>query len=100
MSQSSNILTWMQVTAKEEAAMIITFIENHHTSMLLFELKLLKSGTDLSLFDSHDEKMTCNLTQHSKWNRKPHPFLLCKCKRGDAVRNYDHHERKMISDDE
>jgi hypothetical protein len=30
------------------------------------------------------------LTQHSLWNRKFHPFLLCTCARGAGVRNEAH----------
>ena len=38
----------------------------------------------------HDGKIVYALIQRALWNRKHTPFLLCKCKRGDAVRNADH----------
>ena len=40
--------------------------------------------------DMHYGKMVYALTQHALWNRKHILFLLCKCKRGEAVRNGDH----------
>ena len=30
------------------------------------------------------------LTQHSTFTRKHHPFLLCKCRRGECFRNKNH----------
>ena len=34
-------------------------------------------------YDMHDVKMVYMfLTQHSQWNRKHHPFLFCKCRKG------------------
>ena len=41
-------------------------------------------------YECHDGKMLYNLTQHSQWNRKHHPFLLCKCNREDGLENSDH----------
>ena len=42
----------------------------------------------------------CNIMQHSKWNRKHHPFILCKCKRGDAVKNLENHTCQIIIDED
>ena len=47
----------------------------------------------------HDAKMGYALLQHGLWNRTHTPFLLCKCSRGDAVRNADH-VCKFISQEE
>ena len=41
-------------------------------------------------YDLHDGKMLYLLTQHAQWNRKFHPFLLCKCKRGEGVSDPNH----------
>ena len=30
------------------------------------------------------------LTQHSQWNRRHHPYLLCTCHRGDGVKDESH----------
>ena len=38
----------------------------------------------------HDGKMLYLLTQHCQWNVKHHPFLQCKCARGEGVKNPDH----------
>jgi len=42
------------------------------------------------VYDVHDGKMIYNLLQHSLWNGKNHPFLLCKCKRNDGLDNPNH----------
>ena len=41
-------------------------------------------------YDLHDGKMLYLLTNHSLWNRKHNPFLLCTCDRGEGVRNTEH----------
>ena len=45
---------------------------------------------DLSFYDLHDGKMLYLLTQHSQWNRRHHPYLLCTCYRGDGVKDESH----------
>ena len=40
------------------------------------------------------------LTQHSLWNRKHSPFLLCSCKRGLGVVNNDTHECEILPHEE
>ena len=32
------------------------------------------------------------LTQHSLWNRKFHPYLLCQCGKGTGVTNHREHQ--------
>ena len=44
--------------------------------------------------------MLYGLTQHSLWSQKHYPFLLCKCRRGQAVRNYSTHRYRIIKDKE
>ena len=44
----------------------------------------------VSFFELHDGKMHYLLTQHSLFNRKHKPFLLCKCMRGAGVVDPDH----------
>ena len=53
----------------------------------------------MNLYDLHDGKMLYCLTQHSLWNRKYHPFLLCKCKRGEGVKD-SNHQCQMLTDGE
>lgn len=100
MSQSCNILTWMKLASKEEAAVLVTSLEDHYESRSLLKSKLTKNGTILDIFNVHNAKIVHNLTQYSKWNRKYHPFLLHKCKQGDAVKNIDNHHCKLIFDDD
>ena len=40
------------------------------------------------------------LTQHSAWNRKNKPFLLCKCLRGEGVTQNREHVCRMIPHEE
>ena len=51
------------------------------------------------MYDMHDGKMLYLLTQHSLFNRKHHPFLLCNCKRGAGVQD-GNHQCKIINDEE
>ena len=51
------------------------------------------------IYDMHDGKMLYLITQHSLYNRKYKPFLLCKCSRGDGVQNRDH-KCKLLNDHE
>ena len=41
-------------------------------------------------YDLHDGKILYLLTNHSLWNRKNNPFLLCNCGRSKGVRNTEH----------
>ena len=52
--------------------------------------KRFQPNQKIFLYDLHDGKMLYMLTQHSLYNRKCHPYLLCKCGPGDAVRDPDH----------
>ena len=56
-------------------------------------------GCNFNFHDMHDAKMVCIMTQHSSWSRKNHPFLLCKCQRGEGVADKSH-ECTLIEDDE
>ena len=51
-------------------------------------------------YDVHDAKIIYNIIQHSKWNRKHHLYLLCKCTKGSAVRNFKNHKCRWISDND
>ena len=88
----------MQVAAKEEPCMLLSVLKQHYESKIMFKEELSKQGTNLTLYDVHDAKMLYNLTQHSQWNRKYHPFVLCKCKRGKAAVNARTHKCQIISD--
>ena len=53
-------------------------------------------------YELHDGKMLYMLCQHSLFNRKNFPFLLCSCRRGDGVNNENHkceiitHKKQII----
>ena len=61
-------------------------------------------GEETYFYDTHDGKMIYILTQHSLYIRKHYPELLCKCKRGTAVKDPDHvckfitHEEYICAD--
>ena len=82
---SFNILTWMQILGKEElAVMKPCLMEYFNNRRELFEKRSKPSllpNQNVCLYDMHDGKLLYLLSQHSMWNRKNHPFLLCKCKR-------------------
>ena len=80
--------------------MLLSSLQEHYTSRMLFKKEMSAKGFELDLYDIHDGKMLHNLTQHSQWNRKYHPFLLCKCKKGQAIKNPTFHKCNLISDDE
>ena len=68
---------------------------------LYFEERMqvkIKEEYKLYLFyDIHDGKMLYLLLQHSQWNRKHNPFLLCECSRGEGVKNNRTHVCTMLS---
>ena len=49
----------------------------------------LLTDTHFKFIDMHDGKMAYCLTGHVMWNQKHHPYLLCKCMRGEAVMKND-----------
>ena len=54
------------------------------------------------IYNFYDRKMVYNLLQHSTWNHKHHPFLLCNCfkKSGLYAKVCDTHQHTMINDAE
>lgn len=53
--------------------------------------------THLDFVDMHDGKMGYCLTGHVLWNRTHHPYMLCKCMRGEGVQNNKTHVCELIS---
>ena len=100
---SLNILTWQQMIAKEELSTMIPALQ----SFLLSRKRYVSSSFPLKkhpqsklwCYDLQDVKMLYFLTQHSQWNRKHHPFLLCSCKRNTGVLNNKTHKFNFIPDD-
>ena len=91
-AQSMNILTWQQMIGEENRTNLFPAIQK-----ILEEIEKLKSDgfsdlpdTKFSYYELHDGKMLYLLTQHSLFNRKHFPFLLCTCGRGEGVLNENH----------
>ena len=60
---------------------------------------IINKDSNITMYDLHDGKMLYLMTQHSLFNRKHHPFLLCQCQRGEGVQNANH-ECKIINHDD
>ena len=80
--------------------MILTVLQDHYKFKAQLQQELKEKGLFVDSCEVHEGKMICNLVQCSKWNRKHHPFLLCKCKRGDAVKNFSTYKCDMITDED
>ena len=80
---SKNILTWKQMLGNENYANVSEAIKDEYNERhsLLNEYKS-KHDCQIYQYHMHDGKMLYLLKQHSQWNRKHYPFLMCKCKRG------------------
>ena len=83
-AKSMNIFTWQQMVGDENRKNIFPAIKE-----TLKEIKQLKENgipeipnTNITYFELHNGKMLYLLTQHSLFNCKHFPFLLCKCQRG------------------
>ena len=98
-SNPTNVFTAFQAQAKENF---------HNATYLLGPLcdemrcdKTLDGIVDdpskVDYWHMHDGKMLYLLLQHSTYCRKYHPFLSCKCARGDAVRNEQSHTCEMMT---
>ena len=47
-------------------------------------------GVTFCYYQCHDAKCIYILRGHGNWNRLKKPFLLCKCNKGEAVRDINH----------
>ena len=100
---SFNILTWQKLKCEENKETMMPAVRDLYKE----KASLLKDQRDnqqrlipdahLNFKELHDGKMVYCLTGHVQWNRKNHPFLLCKCMRGQGVRNNDDHVCELIS---
>ena len=94
---SGRILTWMQQSRKEEPENVFPDLREIYESK--HGLATQGNSETFKHFDMYDGKMGYALTQHALWNRNHTSFILCKCKRGDAVNNTDF-VCKLINNDE
>ena len=92
---SFNICTWQQLMGKEDFKLMNTALTadywNSRKGFVDGDVSVdTLPNSKVWVYDTHDAKMLYLLLQHSLWNRKHHPFLLCKCKRGDGLTSSDH----------
>ena len=98
---SHNILTWQQLNATESLYTMMPSVKEYFTNKKV--LRNDQNRNNYWYYDLHDGKMLYLLTNHSLWNRKYNPFLLCTCGRGEGVRNTEHicvpksHEQQIQS---
>ena len=99
-AESFNILTWQQILADEKLENLISVVESiyEEKSQLMGEANSIVNECNFNFYDMHDAKMLYLITQHSSWSRKNHPFLLCKCQRGQEVAD-ESHQCTTIKDD-
>ena len=96
---SSNSYTLQQLKGIEKSDLMFPAVKNYFNSKILLYDKTStietvqngnSNGTKVSLYDLHTGKILYHLAQHSQWNQKYHPFLLCTCSRGDGVKDDEH----------
>ena len=95
-ASTKSILTWKQVIGEENMSNIVPCAKDlyrwigEHTTDGVTTMDGTKEGVRIYIYEVHDGKMIYNLTEHSMWNRKYYPFLLCGCLNGNGVVNPDH----------
>ena len=97
-AKSMNILTWQQYIGEENRTNIFPAIKKILEEIQTLIINGIPELPDVKIhyYELHDGKMLYLLTQHSLFNRKHFPFLLCTCGRGEGVINEDH-ECKFVS---
>ena len=100
---SKNILTWQQCTGKEDLATmkacLAEFVEDRKACFRNKIRPVSLSSSKVHTYDVHDVKMLYLLTQHSLWNRKYNPFLMCGCERDQGLDD-SNHICKMYTDEQ
>ena len=84
---SLDILTWQQMIGEEKPLNIFPAVNDY----LLEKYEMIQNMSAdeknrINFYELHDGKMLYLLTQHSLYNRKYHPFLLCTCGRGEGLK--------------
>ena len=101
---SFNICTWMQVLGKEDFTTLNGSLSNYFQSRQEYTSGTKKiqhlPNSKVYCYDVHDGKMMYMLFQHSVWNRKHHPFIMCKCKRFEGVNENESHVCNLWSDED
>ena len=120
---SLNILTFQQMVGKESPSTVLPSVASYLKEKQELEKKSKElvvteedveeqaATTDVEaevaaststpkkywFYNTHDVKMLYLLCQHSQWNRKEQPYLLCACKRGEGVLKPDTHSCSLRS---
>ena len=96
---SLNILTWMQLRGTESVHVMMPAVKSYFEEKKVIRDENQNNEQNISnnknkrkfwFYEVHDGKMLYLLTQHSLWNRKYHPFLICSCSRGAGVKDPSH----------
>ena len=96
LSNQNNILTTNQANCKENYEKFVALKLPFYQAMANRDLLTsLPPGVAVDWVMLHDGKMLHLILQHSLWNQKKRPFLLCKCTKGAGVRCNDNHQCKM-----
>ena len=101
-TQSANIFTHQQVISDKKASVFLSSIDKLYEEVTHTKKNytLTYKNACIDVYDIHDIKMIESLLQCSKNTRTYHPFPLCKCKRGEALKNIDNFKCKMFTDKE
>ena len=89
-TQSHNILTYQQVASNEDSDVVLSAYYDFFKERTAFKTEMLSTKyqhLDINFEDMNDGKMVYGLTQHSTYARKYHPFILCRCGRGEREVN-------------
>ena len=84
-TQSHNILTYQQVASDEDSDVVLSAYYDFFKERTAFKTEMLSTKyqhLDINFEDMNDGKMVYGLTQHSKYARKYHLFILCRFSRG------------------
>ena len=87
LASTKAILTWKQVVGEETMYNVVPAAKNvyrwlgEHSN----DGDTIVDGKRINVHDVHDGKMIYNLTDHSKWNLKYLPYILCTCHRSNGV---------------
>ena len=82
-----DILTWQQMRGAEKPCNIFPAVNDY----MLEKFEMRKKMSDMErkrikFYEPHNGKMLYLLTQHSLYNWKYHPFLLCTCACGAGLK--------------
>jgi hypothetical protein len=82
-SSSKWIMTHGQINGKESPCVLKHLMKNGFEEWHLIQEK---NKIKIPFYDLGDGKNVYMMTGHSQWNSTHHPFVSCKCKRGEGVK--------------